>query len=194
MTSTVTDILLPPPALGRRIPLAALESHPDGPRCRCRHGSECQHPGAHPLHERWWTPDPDPVPLSHQRAAAPAILLPPHLAALQLPAPLAPAAHHWLSTRPIAAPAVATCRRTWVWILAPTSLRTPVSYPRLLPDATRLMLLRPGAWLPTPGAHLPDEGDVTWAALPTGRPLHLGELNRLLAHLRALRLRHGGHP
>ncbi|PRH77843.1 hypothetical protein C6N75_18055 [Streptomyces solincola] len=168
-----------PPKLGAAVDLAAW----DGARCGCRRAAACPTPGAHPLRERWWPGVSARGGLRRARIQ-PGIRLHRHLAALQVPAPLTAVLDDFLDWRLNPPPVLAGPLRSWVWAAAPAAAAVPAPPPRGLPAPDRVLVLRPGSWLPAPGARLPGEDGYAWVTRPESEPMTgagLAELVRLLA-------------
>ena len=167
------------PRLGRPVALA-IQTAPGV--CNCIAGARCALPGGHPLLDRWWTPapirpsaDPDTKPATRAATAAGgashAVLIPPGIAVLQIPAPLRAVLLQYLASHLLTPPAVHSPLRSWVWVAHAAPRQLVDQHPRYLPHPAALRPLWPGAWAPVPPAQIAPDRDLWWGGRPGADPL-----------------------
>ena len=163
--------------LTRLGPTIVIAGRLDNRTCSCPHGPACDHPGSHPLDERWWwaTATRDTATLAAQLGTAPhawpAILLEHGVGVLQVPGSLQLILRNWLDDRlDPPPPIVHSPARSFVWLASSAPLR----HQRTLPPPHQLTVIGPGSWAPAPlpsGLRGDAASGLRWVGQPDAAPL-----------------------
>jgi hypothetical protein len=186
----ITDV----ESLTRLGPVFPLAQRTRDGSCSCRK-SGCARPGAHPLHDLWWTTvsrDPGVLEAVWRDSpdAGPAVLIQRGTGVLQVPRALYPVLSGALLADGVdPAPLVLSPQRAWLFTTAVTLAQHRPPHARPLPEADELVMLPTGAWVPLPPTHLPREGPVWWSTPPRSALLPPSVVHRLITALLVARNR-----